>query len=47
LDGQIPPPYLSPRLTNIDPDGFSTRTHSRVHATSAAMYSAGVASEPI
>ena len=29
------------------PDGFSTRIHSRVHSTSAATHSAGVASEPI
>jgi hypothetical protein len=38
---------LSPRFTKIDPDGFSTRTHSAVHATSAASHSPGVASLPI
>jgi hypothetical protein len=43
----VPLSYLSPRLTKIDPDGFSTRTHSAVHPTSAATHSAGVASEPI
>jgi hypothetical protein len=34
-------------LTKIDPDGFKTRTHSRVHSTSAATHSPGVASLPI
>src|SRR5215469_12311926 len=42
-----PAAYLSPRLTNRLPDGLSTRTHSAVHATRAATYSAGVGSEPI
>ena len=41
------PAYLSPRLTNRLPDGFSTRTHSRVHSTKLASHSAGVASLPI
>jgi len=39
--------YLSPRLTKIEPDGLSTRTHSRVQASSASMNSRGVASLPI
>lgn len=38
---------LSPRLTQIDPDGLMTRTISRVAAISASTNSAGVASEPI
>jgi hypothetical protein len=31
----------------MDPDGFSTRIHSRVHSTRFASHSPGVPSEPI
>ena len=39
--------YLSPRLTHSDPDGLSTRTHSRVTSSSDSTNSAGVGSSPI
>jgi hypothetical protein len=45
--GVLVPAYLSPRLTQIDPDGFTTRTISAVAAISASTNSAGVASDPI
>jgi len=47
--GEYPPPptYLSPRFTNIDPDGFNTRRHSAVTAHNASRNACGVASDPI